>query len=256
MNIIIIEDEQLTAEDLAATIIKVYPDARIIAMLRSVKEGQAFFAAASQDADLIFSDIQLGDGTAFELFADTAVQTPVIFCTAYDEYALDAFKSNGIDYILKPFTDNTIAAALSKYQSLKEGIMAAQPQSFGTAMKTLSSEKKESNGAILVYQKDMIVPVAMEDIAYFCFKNGAVQLAAFDQKTYPLNKSLDELEKTTGPSFFRMNRQYLVNRTAVGEVLATASRKLSVSLTVSPDAAVVVSREKAPQFLEWLRKET
>ena len=114
MKIVIIEDEKLTADDLADTILKVSPGVQIVARLSSVKDAIIWFRKNKQP-DLIFSDIQLGDGLCFEIFRKQSVTTPVIFCTAFDEYALAAFKANGIDYILKPYDEQTIASALTRY---------------------------------------------------------------------------------------------------------------------------------------------
>src|SRR5215471_15935052 len=119
MKVVIIEDEQHTARDLAVCIKKAEPEADIMATLSSIKEARAFFGEG-HDPDLIFSDIQLGDGLSFKLFDTIETSAPVIFCTAYDEYALQAFRAAGIDYILKPFTAKTIAASLEKYRDLKE----------------------------------------------------------------------------------------------------------------------------------------
>lgn len=251
MKIIIIEDERLTAEDLAATIRKLQPATEIIAMLQSVQESLDFFSNSLQEADLIFSDIQLGDGTSFDIFSQVDNKTPVIFCTAFDEYALDAFKANGIDYLLKPFNDEMVQKALKKFYSLKEK-MAVKTPSFDELMKALSPPRKEGPGAVLVYSKDKILPVAMNNIAFFFVKNVTVHLTTFDKKTYYLNKSLDEVEKMAGPIFFRVNRQYLVNRKAVTEASNVLSRKLVVSLAVPAEEVVLISKEKMPQFLTWL----
>lgn len=252
MKIAIIEDEKLTAEDLAATIKKIQPGTEIVAMLYSVKESIAYFKDAPHEVDLLFSDIQLGDGTSFDLFSQVNINTPVIFCTAYDEYALDAFRANGIDYILKPFTDDMILTALNKYESLKERMLTASTPSLEEVLKLVAAKKSDGPGAILVYHKDKILPVAFKDIAFFYFKNGAAHLSTFDKKSYYLNKSLDELEKTAGTAFYRVNRQYLINRKAVQEVSSLMARKLSISLIVPTEEAVLVSKEKMPQFLHWL----
>ena len=118
MKVVIIEDEKLTADDLAETILKIVPDAKIISVLHSVSTAISWFQK-NEHPDLIFSDIQLGDGLSFEIFKKISTNVPVIFCTAYDEYALKAFDANGIDYILKPFDKSTIEAAFNKYNKLK-----------------------------------------------------------------------------------------------------------------------------------------
>ncbi len=249
MNIIIIEDEKLASNDLVANITRLQPGACIAAQLFSVKES-IFFFREKPKIDLVFSDIQLGDGTCFDIFSKVDVAAPVIFCTAYDEYALDAFHANGIDYILKPFNDDTLQAALDKYLSLKERF-SQKPQPLEDLFKTLMLRKEQEPGALLVYHKDKIVPVAIADIAFFYLKSGSAHLTTFDNQDYQYSKTLDELEKSMGTSFFRVNRQCLVNRKAVVDATNHPLRKLIVTLRV-PSEDIVVSKEKTSQFLQWL----
>jgi len=250
MKIVIIEDESLTAKDLAATILELQPGTEIAAMLSTVKDAIRYFQQEERP-DLVFSDIQLEDGLSFDIFTQVPVQAPVIFCTAYDEYALQAFKANGIDYILKPFTNNMVATALHKYEFLKEQlVMKTDP--FASIKALLSNRKTTEQGAVLVYYKDRILPVATNDIAVFYTKNSVVHLTTFDGRTYTVNKNMEELEKATEPLFFRVNRQFLVHRKAVVDASSYLSRKLSVTLSVPVPEVVTVSKEKMPQFLQWL----
>jgi len=236
MRIVIIEDEQHTARDLAACIKKAEPAAEIVATLGSVREADTFFND-SPSIDLIFSDIQLGDGLSFTLFDQSANKTPVIFCTAYDEYALHAFKTAGIDYILKPFTTKTIAASLAKYKDLKDR--------FAT---THLPEQR----SILVYHKDKITPVRLSDIALFYLKHELTHLVTFDEKQYFLNHSLEELEKLTAGVFYRANRQSLINRAAIRDVSQYFGRKLLINLTIPFPEKITVGKVKASTFLSWL----
>lgn len=250
MKLIIIEDEKVTARDLAQTIEELYPGTRIEKILSTVKESINYFSGGT-DADLIFSDIQLGDGLSFEIFSKVEIDAPVVFCTAFDEYALQAFKANGIDYILKPFTTGAVAAAINKYLSLK-GMTIESTLSYKALEQLFSSRKTLDTGAVLVYQKDKILPIALNKIAFFCLKNGVVSLTTFDKTSYLINKNLEELEKMTEPLFFRANRQFLINRKAVLDASSYLSRKLSVSLSVPTPETITVSKEKMPQFLDWL----
>jgi two-component system, LytTR family, response regulator LytT len=249
MKIVLIEDEQFTAEDLAGILLRLDPAIRITAILRSVKEAMAFFKGDEQ-ADLIFSDIELGDGLSFEIFSAIAVTAPVIFCTAYDEYALNAFKANGIDYILKPFGEKTIADALRKYERLRENFVAGKSVSALTEM--VAQHKTRQTTSVLVFSKDKIVPVQFSDVALFYIRNEITYLVTFGQKIYPVQKTLEELEKAAGPGFYRANRQYLVNRSAVKEASQYFGRKLSLSLLLPFDEKITVSKEKATGFLNWL----
>ncbi|TDW96383.1 LytR/AlgR family response regulator transcription factor [Dinghuibacter silviterrae] len=250
MKIIIIEDEELTADDLADTIVERHPEARIEAVLHSVRESVAYLEA-HRDADLIFSDIQLGDGLSFDIFSRVDLKIPVIFCTAFDEYALNAFKANGIDYILKPFTLDSVSAAIRKYLSFTSGKGGAAID-YGSLEKLFAVRRDAEPGSVLVYYQDQILPVPLGQIAFFYLRNGLVTLTTFENKTFSLNKSLDEVGKVAEPLFFRTNRQFLVNRKAVVKASSHLARKLSVHLSVQAPESVTVSREKITQFLDWL----
>jgi DNA-binding LytR/AlgR family response regulator len=251
MKIVIIEDEKLTANDLAATLLSVEPDCRILTILGTVKEGIGYFAENPQP-DLIFSDIQLGDGLSFEIFKAIAVTAPVIFCTAYDEYALQAFKANGIEYLLKPFTSRTIEDALLKYRKLKNSFNSFNLSKYEAVLNTLLGQPSPQASHILIYHKDKIVPIGLEEVALFYIENELTHLFTFDKKMYPTEKSLDDLEQLAGNRFFRVNRQFLVNRAAVIDASRYFSRKLSININVPFKETITISKEKTPLFLNWL----
>lgn len=253
MNIVIIEDEGIVADDLEMNIRKLVDEPVDIVQLKSVKEAIVYFKQANTP-DLIFSDIQLGDGLSFEIFVAGPVAAPVIFCTAYDEYAIDAFKANGIDYILKPFTLQTLQRALQRYHQFKNIFSTEPPPQYNALMQLLVGRESQRLSSILVYHIDKIIPVKLEDIALFYLANEVTHLLTFSGKTFYPNKNLDELEKLSGNSFFRANRQFLVCRKAIVDVSSFFSRKLSLNLNVPFDERVIVSKGKAPQFLSWLAK--
>lgn len=249
MKIIIIEDEQLTASDLAATIKKAEPSAHVIAILGSVKESLDFFCSNPPKADLIFSDIQLGDGLSFEIFHSVAIHTPIIFCTAYDEYALNAFKVSGIHYMLKPFSVKTVKEALEKFRELKSSLSHNNEQ-YETLISLLNNKK--SQGSVLVYQHDKIVPVKLENIALFFIESEITYLLTLDKEKFPINKTLEELENIAGHNFYRANRQYLVNRKAIKDSSQYFGRKLAINLTIPFTEKITVSKTKVTEYLEWL----
>ena len=253
MKIVIIEDEQLTADDLAETILRIAPGVQIVAKLSSVKDAVAWFRKNEQP-DLIFSDIQLGDGLCFEIFKKQPVTTPVIFCTAFDEYALTAFKAHGIDYILKPFDEQTIASSLSRYKDLERKFMGNDRQ-IEKILQLFENRKNQKQGSVLVYHKDKILPVKIEDIALFYIENEITYLITFGQKNFTISKSLEELEEITGNVFYRANRQYLVNRKAVKEASQYFARKLSITLSIPFNETITVSKVKVPDFLNWLAED-
>ncbi|HLU17216.1 MAG TPA: LytTR family DNA-binding domain-containing protein [Edaphocola sp.] len=254
MNIIIVEDERITAEDLKDIIAEVAPECKVQKTLHSVKEAIDYFRN-SPAPDLIFSDIQLGDGLSFEIYEELGMGTPVIFCTAYDEYALSAFKANGIHYILKPFNSNTIAEAIEKFKRLTATSDAMGD--FRSLSKMLAAalqpQPAVSKGSILVYQQDKVIPIKIKDIALFYIKNDLTHLVTFEQKTYYINKSLDEVQQLCGADFYRANRQFILNRDAVKEVTQTLSRRVSVHLKFPFAEEVLVSKEKMSDFLTWLK---
>ena len=250
MKIVIIEDEQLTANDLAATIRSVEPETEITAILGSVKEALNYFGKDVK-VDLIFSDIQLGDGLSFEIFTKLKITTPVIFCTAFDEYAINAFKTNGIDYILKPFTTKIVEAALQKYHQLQQTFSQNAVQ-YEAVLKALMINSTPATTNILIHYKDKILPIKTDEIALFYVENEITHLLTFDKREYTVNKNLEDLEYTIGKGFFRVNRQFLLNRNAVLDASRYFSRKLSVNILVPFKETITVSKERTPQFLAWL----
>lgn len=253
MNIVIIEDERLVADDLEKNISKLMGPAAVITQIHSVSDGIAYFNS-SLPPDLIISDIQLGDGLSFEILAALSKPVPTIFCTAYDEYALEAFKVNGIDYILKPFTSSMLQQALNKYSQLKQAFLPDQSRQYHQVMQMLTDRPSAKAASVIVYHQDKIIPISMEEIALFFLEGEVTKLLTHTGKTYYPNKPLDELERIAGSYFFRANRQFLISRSAIIDVSSFFSRKLLLNLTLPLKDKVIVSKAKAPQFLEWLSK--
>ena len=251
MKIIIIEDESLVAEDLANSLKNCNAAIEITALLGSVKEAIAYFKNNPQP-DLIFSDIQLGDGLSFEIIKAVPLHVPVIFCTAFNEYALDAFKANGIEYILKPFSGNELEAALGKFQNMQKLMSGQLAQQYQKAMETISNLQQPVSETIMVKYRDRLLPFTLDKIALFYVEAETTVMHAHNGKSYILTESLEDLEKRTNKFFFRMNRQQLVNRNAIIDVTDYFPRKLKVNLSFSFHKDVFVSREKRSKVLTWL----
>jgi two-component system response regulator LytT len=166
MQILIIEDEELTAEDLSDTLLAINPAIEIVGIFPSVKESVAFLKT-KPELDLIFSDIQLEDGLSFEIYERVSVLTPIVFCTAYNEYALEAFKANGIDYVLKPFARKEIETALAKYENLQRNFTRGIQQIDKLHELYANQPLKKSTNALLIYHKDQIIPIKFRDVAIF-----------------------------------------------------------------------------------------
>jgi DNA-binding LytR/AlgR family response regulator len=248
MKIVVIEDEKITADDLIENLLAVKPNYTIVKILKSVSEALTFFQQ-QPEVDLIFSDIQLGDGLSFEIFKKVKINVPIIFCTAYNEYALEAFKANGIDYILKPFNIAEIKKAIEKFELLTN----KNEVSINKLMEYLSLKQPiAKNVSILVYQKDVIIPINTYDIAIVQLNNGIVKLVAFNGTTYFTTQSLDEIEKLNLLFFFRANRQIILHRKIVKDVVQHFNRKLLVRIAIPFDEQIFISKEKTPAFLAWL----
>lgn len=250
MRIVIIEDEELMAEDLADTILKVVPNATILTILDSVHSATSWFQENEQP-DLIFSDIQLGDGLSFEIFKTIPDHAPVIFCTAFDEYALKAFDANGIDYLLKPFDEKAIEESYQKYIRLKDKL-SGNVANLDQIINLFESKMKQSKSSVLVYKQDKIFPIRFEDVAVFYIENEMTHLLTFDNKRYTVNQTIEKLEAGTPNTFFRVNRQFLVNRKAIKEATQYFARKLSLHLTIPFEETITVSKNRVSDFLNWL----
>ena len=251
MKIVIIEDEDLTAEDLAQTLTRLDPSIEICGRLSSVKEAIAFLSTAPQ-IDLIFSDIQLGDGDSFDVFIQIPPGVPIIFCTAYDQYMFDAFKSFGIDYILKPFSDQHLKNALQKYHLMKRSFNMGVMDLLGEMEKKTTSVRQEPK-SLIVSSGDRIIPLKIKDIALCYIEFDNVFVKTFSGKDYLINKSLEEMEIALHEDFFRVNRQHIINRSVVDFASTSFTRKLILKLHVEYNKKITVSREKQPIFMEWLQ---
>lgn len=250
MKVVIIEDERLTAEDLKDVLHRVNPDIEITTTLTSVRESLEYFRK-NPLPDLIFSDIQLGDGLSFDVFSELKIDVPIIFCTAFNEYAINAFKTNGIHYILKPFDEKSIREALEKYERLKS-TMGRNDRLLKDLQQLLGRKETSSATSVLVHHRDKVIPVQLVNIALFYIKRGITHLYTFDGNTYFINKTLEELDQSAGNSFYRANRQFIVNRKAVESLSQRLSRKATLLLNVPFEETITISKEKVSGFLEWL----
>jgi DNA-binding LytR/AlgR family response regulator len=250
MKVVIIEDEKITAKDLANTLVQIDPDVEVLAFLSSVEEAIDYFSAKPQ-LDLIFSDIELGDGLSFEIFETLAIQTPVIFCTAYDKYSLEAFQSVGIDYILKPFGKAAVEKTLVKFQNLKKQLSAPAPD-LSALLSMLKNQMSGASSSIVVYQGDKIIPIHSADIAVFWIEEEYTFALTFDQKKYLVEYNLETLEKKFFPTFFRANRQFLIQRKAVKEAARFFNRKIVVHLTIPFKEQIIVGKLNTAAFVNWL----
>jgi len=252
MNAIIIEDETLVAKELVKKLAEVAPDIRIHSTLSSLKTARTWLKE-NAEPDLIFMDVQLSDGISFELFQSFSLQCPVIFTTAYNEYAIQAFKSNGVDYLLKPVNKQDLKTAIDKCRRLVQNKqplpidVAALLAAFAPGVTVGQKEK------FIVNFRSTLLPIKTSDIAYFV-RDQLIYLCTFDNLRHILDYStLEEIEEVLNPAkFYRVNRQYIVNGNAIKSVHTHPTGKLTLKLTNEPDSAIDISREKAPAFKKWL----
>ena len=249
MRIVIIEDEPFTAEDLAADLHKLRPAWKVIALLGSVAASKEWLAK-DFSFDLIFSDIQLGDGNCFDIFEAHPPKAPIIFCTAFDQFAIQAFQSNGVGYLLKPYSMENLGQAIEKVERLRPA-----PMPIGD-LRAISELSRPQQSRLLVYQKDKIIPIDIAEIALFFVHHELTKVICLDGHVYHLTQTLGELEALAGSGFFRASRQHLLSRKAIRSVTPQLSRKLQLDLNVQFDEEVTVSKEKVPIFLEWLEEKT
>ncbi len=251
MNILIIEDEPRTAKSLEKIIKEVRADARITGFCQSI-EGAVKVLAQHPPIDLIFMDIQLADGLSFEIFKQVTVTCPVVFCTAFDEYAIEAFRQNGIDYILKPFSLADITEAFNKADSLKQFYQQKATPDFSELISRLGAPAGKTS--FLVFHDQKYITIATDQIAFFYVSYNATCIKCFDKKEYVISQSLDQIAaQVSAKQFFRVNRQYLVNFKAIKEVEHYFMRKLYVKLVIDTKEKLLVNKEKAPRF--FARKE-
>lgn len=250
MNILIIEDEQKAAKELERILMEIDSSLSVTAILDSVEQGVSYLSR-KLPVDLIFSDIQLADGMCFEIFDQVKITSPIVFCTAFDEYMMEAFDTNAVSYLLKPITSEKVAAAIAKFHQMK---IAFEPASAARAVDKIASQLKHAyKTTLLVDHKEKIIPLRARDIAYFYLDKTIVKITTLNNQRYFFASSLDEVERMLDPEhFYRANRQFLVNKEAVDSIERGFSRKLVARLTLDTPEAVVISKAKASDFLRWL----
>lgn len=252
MKIVIIEDEVQTAWDLQNSIQQLHPDYNIVATLDSVEAGLEWFSQNAQP-DLIFSDIQLGDGLAFEILQQVKLSCPVIFCTAYDEYALRAFQNNGVDYLLKPIKQESLKKSLDKFTLFKNPQTNNNSSMLQGLIEEITKNYRSYKSTFLVSFRDKMIPVNSNDILFFKITDDGVELCTKSNERYRLAWSLDQIELTVDPKlFYRANRQYLIACHAIKEVENYFERKLLIKSDPFIPETIIVSKAKSADFLKWL----
>ena len=251
MRILIVEDEQATARRLQKLISETEQTAEIAGITDSIESTVAWLEK-NQHPDLIFMDIQLADGNSFAIFRETEVHAPVIFTTAYDQYAIEAFKVNSVDYLLKPVEKDALGKALNKYHSLHAASAPAIDYQ-QLAKLLLQQPASEFPKRMLVRFGDQIKAVDYAQIAYFYTIEKQVFCTTFASDNYPAEYSLDKLSALLDKEkFFRINRSFIVNYDAIGKMISWSKSRIKLILNPPTNLDTVTSTERSGEFKRWL----
>jgi DNA-binding LytR/AlgR family response regulator len=251
-KILLIEDEKPAARRLVSLLQQCVPECQILDILDSVKSA-THWLQSNAAPEVIFMDIQLADGLSFDIFSKVKIEVPVIFTTAYDEYALKAFKVNSIDYLLKPIAIEELQQAIQKYKRLTQATIAYDQHTFEKMLHALSGKKFKERFLVKIGQQLIQVPVA--EIAYFHATDRLVFAHCHDKKRHAVDFTLDQLEEMVNPiDFFRISRKALLHHSAIRKIHNYDNRRLILELEPGLDSEVLVSRERVGSFKEWLDK--
>lgn len=249
LNVLIIEDEVKAARELSNMLKLIDEEINVVAIVDTVEQSLHWFAANKQP-DLILSDIQLADGLCFEIYQQVRVISPVIFCTAFDEYLMNAFDTNAVSYLLKPVTREKLEKALGKFHSMKHAFENAEKNNLSRLLQQLKFQYKT---ALLVHHKEKIIPVPVKDIACLYLDKGNIRIVTVSNQKFYLSSALDDLEKSLDPAqFYRANRQFLINKAAIANAERFFARKLVAKLIVDTPETIIISKAKASEFLQWM----
>jgi two-component system response regulator LytT len=253
IRIVVVEDEAATARNLIHILHEADQHIVVVKTLSAVSGAVTWFNEHSGAYDLVFMDIRLADGLSFDIFKQTAISRPVIFVTAFNDYAITAFKNNGIDYILKPFDPDEIKGALDKYKNWtgaaeKPGGLALA-ELLGQLGKLTRSYKK----SFLVHYRDKLIPLGTAKIAWFYTANEVVHLRTIDDKQYIVESTMEQLEQQLDPALFlRVSRQFIINRSAVIEAEFYFNGRLLIKVKPQPDEHIIISKARSAEFKNWM----
>jgi two-component system LytT family response regulator len=253
MKAVIIEDEIIAAQNLQRLIAQVNKDIEIIAVLKSVEDSVAWFIE-NPNPDLVFMDIHLSDGASFSIFEKVKISAPIIFTTAYDEYALKAFEVNSIDYLLKPVNIKNLERAIEKFSRLS-GAKHDDEDRIAKMVSLFQKEKTVYKSNFLIPHKDKFIPLSVNDIAYIYSENKMAKIVTLDKRTFYESRSLDEIQRQIDPArFFRANRQFIISHKAIKDIAVWFDSKISVNLVVDIPEKIIVSRTRVIRRSFFKRK--
>lgn len=251
MRTLIIEDEEPAAARLQKMLLEIDPEITVLGVIVSIKSAVAWLDKNAMP-DLILMDIHLSDGTSFDIFNEVKVTCPVIFITAYDQYALKSFQVNGIDYLLKPVKKDELKRALEKFNKWFMN-RSGQGIDYSKLASLIQKSDRELKKRILIRYGDIIKTVEIADVAYFYTEGKINFLKTKSNITYPIDFNLDELEHIIDPKvFFRINRQFIVNFDAITKMVSFSKSRVKITLSPISDIETIVSTERSGNFKHWL----
>jgi len=257
IRIVIIEDEPATARNLQFLLREIEPNIEVLAVLNSVKESIAWIKANNSRCDLFFMDIRLNDGISLDIFSEVAIEAPVIFVTAYNDYALQAFKANGIDYILKPFDESDISAAFQRFRRLtgRNDGTPAHPDQYAQLLdlaKNIRAQRTYKQ-SFLVHFRDKLLPLPVENISWFHSANEVTTATTTDDQKFTVDFTLEQLQEQLDPGFFfRVNRQFIVHRKSIREVDFYFNGRLLLKTRPAATDQMLISKARVPEFKAWM----
>ena len=251
MKVLIVEDEIMAQRSLTRLLAQHFPDMEVVGTTSSVKGTVAWLEDPSNKADVIFMDVELADGICFEIFRQTDVKAKVIMTTAYDSYALKAFESGSVDYLLKPVDSSALKRAVARVRMSGGNI---DIEALAKLMEGNKTTKKEYKERYIVRFNDRIIPLNTSDIAYVYSEEKNNYLVTFDDQRYIIDSSLDVIGDELNPeNFFRVSRSCIVSMKAIKSIIKQTGR-LRIIATPDPSFEMTVSRSRVDDFLEWLEK--
>jgi len=252
MRAVIIEDEFVAVQHLRRLIAEIDRNIEIIAVLQGIEDSVEWFSL-HPSPDLVFMDIHLSDGSSFMIFDKVKIHAPIIFTTAYDEFALKAFEVNSIDYILKPINPEHLARAIKKFSNFNNSKINNEEAI--AAMLSMLKREKVYKSYLLMNQGYRYIPVSVDEIAYIYSEDKKAKITTFDEKTYFENCSLNEIKEQLDPSkFYRINRQFIISHKAVEDVTFWEHGNLRVNLVVKTPEKIIINKANNTELKEWLLK--
>ncbi len=255
MKVIILEDEAANLRLLKGTLERIDPTIEVVNTFGDIKNAVEWLKENPEAFELAFFDIRLSDGLSLQIFSQVEIKAPVIFVTAYDEYALEAFNTNGIAYLLKPIDEEQVQKALDKHKKLAlPNSETIDEGAFDNLIKALTS-KQSYRQSYLIHYKDKLVPVKTSSIAWINTEHEICKAKSFDGITYTMDGTLEKIMEELDPyKFYRANRQYIISRDAVEEVHFYFNGRLSLNITHAPKERILVSKAKAAEFKDWMNQ--